>query len=203
MGPDVSSRTSVTLLGRLRETPDDAAAWEAFVARYGPKIYEWCRYWRLQEADAEDVTQNVLLRLAQKLRTFSYDAKGSFRGWLRTLTQHALSDFLEDRKRSTPARGDSGILGLLGSLEARENMLQRVEAEFDSEILDAATVQVRLRVEPHTWESFRLMAIEGLSGRAVSRKLGMPVTAVFKAKFRVQAMLQEEVTRLEQRDPLS
>src|SRR5467141_2571854 len=103
MGLDKGSRTSVTLLCRLRDTPDDAAAWEAFVRRYGPKIYEWCRQWRLQEADAEDVTQNVLLRLAQKLRAFNYDATRSFRGWLRTLTQNALSDFLQAQARMTAA----------------------------------------------------------------------------------------------------
>src|SRR5712671_4103696 len=113
MGLDPASRTSVTLLCRLRDAPDDAAAWEAFVRRYGPKIYEWCRQWKLQEADAEDVTQNVLLRLARNLRSFSYDATRSFRGWLRTLTQHALSDFLEDRQGSTAGSGDSRILDVL------------------------------------------------------------------------------------------
>ncbi len=112
MGADPGSRTSLTLLGRLRDAPDDAAAWEAFVRRYGPKIDEWCRYWRLQEADAEDVTQNVLLCLAQKLRSFQYDAGRSFRGWLRTLTQHALSDFLEARgHRGRPGRGHAALHG--------------------------------------------------------------------------------------------
>ncbi len=200
MGVALESRTSVTLLGRLRDTPDDATAWEAFVRRYGPKIYEWCRRWRLQEADAEDVTQNVLLRLAQKLRTFHYDSTRSFRGWLRTLTQHALSDFLEARGRSTVASGDSQILGILGTVEAREDMLARLEGEFDHEVLESATVQVRLRVEPHTWEAFRLTAIEGMTGQAAADQLGIRVTSVFKAKLRVQALLQEEVARLEQRD---
>jgi hypothetical protein len=52
--------TSLTLLARLRDTPADQGAWGAFVARYGRKIYGWCRHWGLQEADAEDVTQVVL-----------------------------------------------------------------------------------------------------------------------------------------------
>jgi RNA polymerase sigma-70 factor (ECF subfamily) len=198
MGPDPASRTSVTLLGRLRDAPDDAAAWEAFVRRYGPKIYEWCRQWNLQEADAEDVTQNVLLRLARKLRSFSYDASRSFRGWLRTLTQHALSDFLEDRQRATAGSGMSQILDVLNSVQARADMLARVEEEFDREILEAATVQVRLRVEPQTWDAFRLTAIERMSGEAAAQQLGIRVTSVFKAKTRVQALLKEEVARLEQ-----
>jgi RNA polymerase sigma factor (sigma-70 family) len=199
MEPDSGARTSVTLLDRLRDTPDDAAAWEAFVLRYGPRIYGWCRRWQLQEADAEDVTQNVLLRLSQKLRIFKYDPTRSFRGWLRTLTEHALSDFLEARGRTSVGSGDSQVLTVLGSLEAREDMVARMEEEFDREILDAAAVQVRLRVEPHIWESFRLTALEGLTGQAAAQELGIRVTSVFKAKLRVQALLQEEVARLERR----
>src|SRR5437899_6570468 len=87
------SLTSPTLLGRLRHAPTDQEAWSEFVDRYGPKIYAWCRQWGLQEADAEDVTQAVLLRLAERMRDFAYDVGKSFRGWLRTLTHHALSDF--------------------------------------------------------------------------------------------------------------
>jgi RNA polymerase sigma-70 factor (ECF subfamily) len=197
---DLDSRTSVTLLGRLRDTPDDAAAWEAFVRRYGPRIYDWSRRWGLQQADAEDVAQNVLLRLAPKLRTFSYDPARSFRGWLRTLTQHALSDFLEAQARSTKGSGDSGILSVLNTVAAREDMLARIDSEFDREILDAATARVRLRVEPQTWNAFRLTAIEGMKGQDAAEQLGIRVTAVFKAKTRVQALLQEEVARLEQGD---
>ncbi len=47
----------------------------------------------------DDVTQEVLLRLAQKLGTFQYDPSRSFRGWLKTVTQNALADFLADRNR--------------------------------------------------------------------------------------------------------
>ena len=51
-----------------------------FMARYGPKIHAWCRRWGLQEADAQDVTQMVLLRLSVKVREFVYDPSRSFRG---------------------------------------------------------------------------------------------------------------------------
>jgi DNA-directed RNA polymerase specialized sigma24 family protein len=53
--------------GRVR-SPLDQAAWNEFVERYGRRIYGWCRQWGLQEADAEDVTQDVLLRLARKMQ---------------------------------------------------------------------------------------------------------------------------------------
>jgi RNA polymerase sigma factor (sigma-70 family) len=79
--------TSPTLLGRLRLEPADQQAWEEFVDRYSRKVYAWCRQWQLQDADAQDVTQMVLLKLAEQMRTFAYDASQSFRGWLRALTR--------------------------------------------------------------------------------------------------------------------
>jgi hypothetical protein len=71
---DASSglRTSATLLERVRVAPAGQQAWEEFVQRYGRKIYAWCRQWGLQEADAEDVTHDVLLHLAAKMRDFAY-----------------------------------------------------------------------------------------------------------------------------------
>jgi RNA polymerase sigma-70 factor, ECF subfamily len=80
------SRTSVTLLGRLRNDPKDQAAWNDFVARYEPTILQWCRGWRLQDSDARDVTQNVLLKLQGSLGKSAYDPSKSFRGWLKTLS---------------------------------------------------------------------------------------------------------------------
>jgi RNA polymerase sigma-70 factor (ECF subfamily) len=195
---DPASLTSETLLGRLRESPGDQAAWDRFVERYGPKIYGWCRQWRLQEADAEDVTQNVLLCLARKLRTFAYDPSRSFRGWLRTLTEHACSDFFAERQRGVHASGDSAVLEVLKSAPARADLLARLEEQFDQELMGEALARVRLRVEPQTWEAFRLTATEGLSGEDTAERLGMRLTAVFKAKSRVRQLLRDEVARLEQ-----
>ena len=65
--------TRASLLVRLRDDPGDQAAWALFVRRYGPMVGGWCRHWGLQPADADDVTQVVLLKLAGRLRGFTYD----------------------------------------------------------------------------------------------------------------------------------
>src|SRR5262249_62274237 len=83
MADSANSDTRLTLLARLRETPTDRAAWAEFVDRYGRQGYAWGRQRRLQQADAEDVTQNVLLDLARQLRAFVYRPAWSFRAWLR------------------------------------------------------------------------------------------------------------------------
>ena len=56
------SGTRASLLSRLRRNVNDPDSWKEFVERYGPKIYRWCKAWHLQDADAEDVGQQVLLR---------------------------------------------------------------------------------------------------------------------------------------------
>jgi RNA polymerase sigma-70 factor (ECF subfamily) len=194
------SGTRITLLGRLRRDPTNQAAWAEFVEHYGGKIYGWCRKWNLQEADAQDVTQNVLLKLADKLRAFSYDPSRSFRAWLKTLTHHALSDFLESRRRPGLGSGDSHVGKMLNSIEARDDLVKRLEAEFDREILEEAMLRVRLRVAPQTWQAFALTAVEGLSGADAAARIPMQVAQVFVAKRRVQKMLQEEVARLDRTD---
>ena len=189
--------TSVTLLTQLRQDPSDQAAWDEFVERYGRHIYRWCRQWQLQDADAEDVTQEILLKLAEKLRTFAYDPSRSFRGWLKTLAHHAWRDFVDGRRHPQPAAGDSQVEGLMLTLEARKDLARKLEEAFDLELLEAAKVRVRLRVAPHTWEAFRLVAIEDLPVAEVAARVSLQVAMVYVAKSKVQKMLWEEIQKLE------
>jgi RNA polymerase sigma factor (sigma-70 family) len=188
--------THPTLLARLRHDPLNAAAWDEFVEHYGRHIYRWCRQWRLQDADAEDVTQEILLKLAHKLRDFAYNPKSSFRGWLTTVAHHAWRDFIDGRGRTRPIANEH-IWELLKSVEAREDLVQTLEEAFDYELLEAAKVQVRLRVAPHTWEAFQLTAIDGLPVTEVAAKVQMQVAMVYAAKSKVRKMLQEEIQKLE------
>jgi RNA polymerase sigma-70 factor (ECF subfamily) len=182
---------------RLRQDPTDQAAWGVFVEHYGRPIYRWCRRWKLQDADADDVTQDVLVKLAQKLRTFAYDPSRSFRGWLKTLAHHAWRDFVDSSRRAQAAAGNNQAWEQMQTLEAREDLIQRLQEAFDHEVLQAAKVRVRLRVAPHTWEAFRLVALEGRPVADVAATVHMQVAMVYVAKSKVQKMLQEEIQKLE------
>jgi RNA polymerase sigma-70 factor (ECF subfamily) len=196
-------RTSASLLQRVGQDGGDPAAWDEFVARYGPKILAWCRHWKLQESDAQDVTQEVLLQLVQKLRSFRYDPGRSFRAWLKTLVHHAWQDFLARRGRAGLGSGDSNVWQALQTVEARDDLERQLEELFDREVLEEAMARVRGRVAAHTWEAFRLLTFEGLSGAEVAPRVGMQVTMVYVAKGKVQKLLREEIDRLEGREPAS
>src|SRR6516165_6411049 len=126
-----SDKTSATLLNNLRGNPIDQVAWATFVAHYEPRIRGWCRQRGLQTADANDVTQDVLLRLTRALPKFSYDASRTFRGWLHLVTQHALADFFADRKRRpAESQGDDRARSLFEGAEARGELLALLNEEF-------------------------------------------------------------------------
>src|SRR4051794_27593291 len=189
--------TCVTMLSQLRQHPSDQAGWDEFVERYGRHIYRWCRQWNLQDADAEDVTQDILVKLTQKLHAFAYDPSRSFRGWLKTVAHHAWRDFEDDRSRARNAAGDLQTQQVMLTLEARDDLVKKLEEAFDLELLEAAKVRVRLRVAPHTWEAFRLMALEGLPVAEVAARVHLQVAVVYVAKSKVQKMLEEEIGKLE------
>jgi RNA polymerase sigma-70 factor (ECF subfamily) len=198
MGDPNDASTRVTLLGRLyQEEAPDAEAWREFVVHYGRQIYKWCRHWGLQDADAEDVTQQVLVRLARYMKDFVYDPTRSFRAWLKTVAHNAWLSWVEDQQRTTPGSGDSGQQQQLHTVPAREDLVERLEREFDRELVDQAIALVRLRVAPHNWQAFQLTVLEGVPAAEAAAQLGVKVAHVYAAKSMVQKLLQQETARLE------
>jgi RNA polymerase sigma-70 factor (ECF subfamily) len=190
------AQTSATLLGRLRDHAD-REAWVAFVERYGRQVYGWCRARGLHDADAEDITQEVLMALAGALRSMVYDRRqGKFRNYLRVVTRRAIGNFLAREGRSGRA-GSARVQELLESVEAGEGLAARLEGEFDLELLEIAVGRVSQRVDARTMAAFRMTAVEGLGGDAVAEQLGMQVTAVYMARSRVQKMIREVIQELE------
>ena len=95
-------QTSASLLLRLRQ-PGDQAAWKRFVDLYAPFLASWARSKGLQQNDAADLVQDVLLTLLHKLPEFEYDQQRSFRAWLLTVISHKWHD--AQRRRAAALRG--------------------------------------------------------------------------------------------------
>lgn len=193
MSPVTDSQTSLTLMEMLRQDPSNAIAWDRFVRRYHPRICGWCRAWGLQEADADDVAQDVLTKLTGRMASFRYDRTRCFRAWLKTITQRVLSDVMASRRRAV----GSQVPALFERVEAQADLERRIAEIFNRELLELAISRVRARVAPTTWDAFRLTALEERSGAEASQLLQVPIASVFVAKHRVQKMLKAEIQRLE------
>jgi RNA polymerase sigma-70 factor (ECF subfamily) len=183
--------TPLTLLERVQRFPADLEAWDDFVRRYHPMIHGWCAKWGLQACDADDVAQNVLVQLLTAMRTFRYDPARSFHAWLKTVTQHALSQFSAGRRRQPGQIGPDIPIAEL--VDARADLEHRLENLFDRDLCAIAMRRVEKRVKPVTWDAFQLTALDGLTGKAAARRLQIPVAHVFVARNRVQKLLQAEI----------
>ena len=84
-----------------RAATGDKQAWDALVERFSPLIWSICRKHRLADADAEDVGQNVWLRLVDQLGKIRDPA--ALPGWLVTVTRQGVSSgrrrYAEDLRR--------------------------------------------------------------------------------------------------------
>jgi RNA polymerase sigma factor (sigma-70 family) len=188
--------TRHSLLARLKEVAVRPEDWEGFLVLYTPPILAWCRNYGLQEADARDVTQNVLLRIARSIPQLEYDSRRSFRGWLRTIVHHCWCDWHETGGIGGTGTGDTGMLKLLQQVPARDELLARLERQYDQELLQLAMERVCERVEQQTWKVFELLALQGISGAEAARQTGMKVASAFAARSKVQRLVRTELAQL-------
>jgi RNA polymerase sigma-70 factor (ECF subfamily) len=190
--PEASGlETNPTLLLRLRRSPADQDAWKQFVERYGGLIFGWCRRWGLQIADADDVTQAILLKMVRALPKFDYDSGLSFRSWLKTLTHHAWYDSISLRRAIASGGGEHD--NALDTVPARDDLVQQMEAAYDQELAESALERIRMRVHPTTWEAFQRTAVKNEPVADVAAALGLTVMNVYKARSNVQKLLKDEI----------
>src|SRR3974390_3350427 len=97
--------TPASLLVRLRDTRD-VSAWAQFVDVYAPLVYGYARKQGLQDADAADLSQEVLGAVAGAVGRLEYDpSRGAFRNWLFTLVRHRLCTVHPALSPRIPGRG--------------------------------------------------------------------------------------------------
>ena len=75
----------------------DAQAWGALVERYAPLIWSICRKYRLDRADADDVSQSVWLHLVDHLGKIREPA--ALAGWLATTTRRECGRLVRTARR--------------------------------------------------------------------------------------------------------
>lgn len=191
-----SPSTRPSLLVSIRDC-QNGAAWSQFVEIYAPLIYGYARRHGLQDADAADLTQEVLRTLSTAARKLDYNPqRGSFRGWLFTVVRNKLRDLVARNKRPGQGSGDTDVQELLDNETAGADGIACWDHEYEQRVFVCASEQVQCEVERATWQAFWQTAVEGKPGKVVAAQLGMSVAAVYLAKSRVMARLKETVRRL-------
>jgi RNA polymerase sigma-70 factor (ECF subfamily) len=141
----------------------------------------------------------VLLKLVEGLRSFDYDShKGRFRGWLKTVTRHVVVDVLRSwRERATGDSQDQMSLEEIAEPDAASSLFDELELAYQQELVRRAGLTVQLRVQPKTWEAYRMACEDQIPAAEVAISLSMPISEVYVAKSRVLKMLRTEVARLD------
>ena len=181
--------TSLSLLDRARNR--DQGAWERLVYLYAPVVARWSHLAGLDDNDGDDVWQDILVTVHDRLGSFDRRREGSFRLWLWLITRSRIVDLL--RRREPRGQGGTTALEFLDRMQAPT---PQDSAEAESEEIDDLFRRVLELIQRDfaatTWQAFRGHVLEGRKAGEVAEELGISANAVHLIKARVLRRLREE-----------
>ena len=187
------NETSLTLLDHIRQ--GDEAAWQRLVFLYTPLVCHWCQRWGLQPSDVDDMVQEVFTTVSKSIGDFRRDREGdTFRGWLRGITRNRLLGFSRHRGSRASALGGTAAMQQLQQVPDMEAKDDEPEDKVEiSALFHRALEMIRSEFEPHTWQAFWKVTVDGRVASHVAEELGMTPTAVRMAKYRILRRLRAEL----------
>jgi RNA polymerase sigma-70 factor (ECF subfamily) len=146
------------------------SAWESLVKAHSKRVYGLCYRFTGSDGSAQDLTQEVFLRVFRTLKSFRA-GEGSFVVWLTRLTRNLLIDHY---RRSRMERASDSLDDQLPVLEERTAMSSRTEGLLAgreaSELLQAALQ----KLSPELRETVILRDLEELEYREIAQALNVP-----------------------------
>lgn len=193
----MSETTSFSLLDRASASRD-TESWDRLVALYAPLLRRWLSSYEIQDADADDLIQDVLSVVLAELPAFQHNQRtGAFRNWLRRILVNRLRGYWRVRKREPASLGTSSLLERLNELEDDNTEASRIwNADHDRQVIAQLLISVRPRVLDKTWDAFRRQVLDGKRADEVAAELEMSVNSVYVARSRVLSILRREAAGL-------
>src|SRR5262245_22462097 len=195
--------TRVSLLARLKN-PEDQRSWEDFYNTYSRMIYGLATHLGLSDAEAQDVLQETVIKVAEKMPGFQYNrAIGSFKSWLLTIARSRIIDTHRRRQREQ-ARIVSGSLS-----SSRTAVIERIadpaslnlDAIWDQQwkegLVEAATDRVRRRVSPKQFQLYDCNVRKQWPAEKVAQLLGVTAADVHMAKHRITVLIKQQIRLVE------
>ena len=188
--------TQVSLILRLGD-PRDAAAWDEFVGIYRPVIVRLALAHGLQQCDADDLAQQVLLSVARRVPDWEADPqRARFRTWLGRVVRNAALNAITRRKPDRAVGGTTALTLINGKVALDCDDVELIELEWRRQAFRWIADQIRDEFQPKTWEAFWLTAVDGLSAAEAAKQTGKSIGAVYVARSRIMARFQEQVRTL-------
>jgi RNA polymerase sigma-70 factor (ECF subfamily) len=161
---------------------EGAPTWDEVVERHSARVFRLAYRLTGNRADAEDLTQEVFVRVFRSLDTFR---PGTFEGWLHRITTNL---FLDQARRRSRIRfdslGDEPDARLVGRIPSPD--LQVLDGLFDSDVeaaLGAMAPDFRVAVV--------LCDVEGLSYEEIADVLGLKLGTVRSRIHRGRSQLRK------------
>lgn len=188
--------TRHSLILRIRDR-QNAEAWQEFVGIYEPLVYQLGRRKGLQDADACELVQRVMLAVAGAVDRFQPDPeRARFRTWLFRIAHNEICKQFST-KNLTHGSGDSRVQALLEQSPSPDNTEKQIAIEYRRSAFRWAAQRIEQEVKPNTWSAFWRTAVEGQPVESVAGELDMTSGAVYIARCRIMAKLRVEVQEYE------
>jgi len=166
------------------QTRGDARALEPLVRRYTPMVRSMLYQMVLNEADADDLTQDVFLRVMNGLGQF--DGRARFSTWLYRIVMNTAHTFLSRRGRC-PVRPSDRLAALPDRNHPQPDQAAMAN-ELDADIAAAlASLPATLRA------AIVLTAIHKLDGREVAKIERCSAAAVYWRVHKARKILRERL----------
>lgn len=191
-------KTQTNLLLQLGGDYDNEA-WQQFVTLYRPVIYRLARRRGLQDADAQDLSQQVLLSVAGSIERWEKrDEAIRFRHWLRRVAKNAICNALTRRPKDR-GTGDTSTFQILEERHSHDDEVAReIELERRRELFLQAAAVVKSDVASDTWAIFEQTVIDGIPIEEVAEGMTKSVGAAYAARGRVMNRLRHQIENIEE-----
>lgn len=187
--------TQHSLIAQLQDA-NNTAAWESFTQIYRPVVYRLARARGLQHADADDLSQQVLMSVARAIPQWRRDPQARFRHWLARIARNAIINALTRGHRDQSA-GGSEFLSVMNNVPDNPSEFEsQVEIEYQRQVYRHAAEIVRDEVQEASWRAFVLTVVDGEPIALVADQLGKSVGSIHAARSRIMRRLQNTVREL-------
>ncbi|MFK7818141.1 MAG: RNA polymerase sigma factor [Planctomycetaceae bacterium] len=177
----------------------DAEAWNEFVEIYGPLIYRLARSKSFQDADAQEIVQEVLVAVSGAVERWDPDVNiGRFRDWLFRIARNLMINFLTRRRYQPVGNQQLSVSQLLEHpFQQDRDASNCFDLEYRRQVFRWAADTVEAEVSRKHWSAFWRTSVDGLAISDVAEELGMTTGAVYIVRSRVMAKLRAASSRFE------